>query len=551
MISYLIKDYPYFDSIKNVYSREILDDHTEIPHVKEGVYIGLELRGKEQNRLVNVRPIVVGQEIEQMKVIDDVFYYPVVEIRNGEPFYLGVAPLSTLFRSIQNKVKELNAVIDSSYDGIYISTPEGVNLRANDAIERLTGIKKDFFVGKSLDHLISLGVFNDVVTAKVVATKEVYSTIQRVNTGKETLVTGSPVFDDKGNLYRIITNVRDVSELFRLKKELEAKEKEKARLENELKQVHAISLNETLIFQSSAMQKISKTISKISFLDVSVLITGESGVGKEIVAEQIHKLSDRSLTGGFLKINCASLPKDLIESELFGYEEGAFTGAKKGGKIGLFEAADKGTILLDEIGELPIDMQAKLLRVLQDMEFNRIGSTKMIKTNTRILAATNQNLKQLVEEGKFRKDLFFRLNIIPIEIKPLRERKEDIDVLAIHFLAKFNMKYKKNVNLPLDMLTLLKSFHWPGNVRELSNVIERYVVLSGEKEIILEYVSLADHSAINTESITDLRKAVHYYEQKIIMDALNKEKSSYKAANKLGVSQSYIARRLKKYWADY
>ncbi|MGM0778769.1 MAG: sigma-54 interaction domain-containing protein [Bacillota bacterium] len=546
----LVKKYPYFDRKKNEYCGEILDHYTVIPHVKDGLYIGIEYKRKDRSKMMNISPLVLEQEIEQIKVIDDIFYYPVVEKRGAELFYLGMVSLTNLFRYIQKKVKELDAVIDSSYDGIYISTPEGKNLRANDAIERLTGIKKEFFVGKSLNQLVSEGIFNDVVTAKVVSRKKVYSTIQRINTGKETLVTGSPVFDEKGDLYRVITNVRDVSELTHLKNELEAKEREKARLENELKQIHASSLNEKLIFQSSSMHKVSKIISEISSLDVSTLITGESGVGKEVVAEQIHKLSDRSLTGGFLKINCAAIPKDLIESELFGYEEGAFTGAKKGGKVGLFEAADKGTIFLDEIGDLPLDMQAKLLRVLQNLEFNRIGSYKIIKTDTRVIAATNKELIQLVEEGKFRKDLFFRLNIIPIEIKPLRERKEDINVLAFHFLDKFNKKYKKNVNLPLEVLSLLKNFHWPGNVRELSNLIERYVVLSGEKAIITDYVSLADYSVINTENIIDLKKEVNYFEQKIIMDALNKEKSSYKAAIKLGVSQSYISRRLKKIKAN-
>lgn len=545
--SYLIHGYPYFNSIKNEYSGEILDHYTVIPHVKDGLYIGIEYRGRDQSQIMNISPIVLGQGIEGMKVIDDVFYYPVVEKRGAELYYQGMVSLTILFRYIQQKVKELDAVIDNSYDGIYISTPEGINVRANDAIERLTGIKKEFFVGKSLNQLISEGIFNDVVTAEVVASKKVYSTIQRISTGRETLVTGSPVFDEKGELYRVITNVRDVSELTHLRNELETKDREKARLENKLKQIHASSLNEKLIFQSSSMHKISKIISEVSSLDVSILITGESGVGKEVVAEQIHKLSGRSLTGGFLKINCAAIPKDLIESELFGYEEGAFTGAKKGGKVGLFEAADKGTIFLDEIGDLPLDMQAKLLRVLQNLEFNRIGSNKTIKTDTRVIAATNQDLKQLVEDGKFRKDLFFRLNIIPIEIKPLRERKEDINVLAFHFLDRFNKKYKKNVNMPLEVLTLLKNFHWQGNVRELSNVIERYVVLSGEKDVILEYISLADYSAINTENITDLKKEVHYFEQKIIMDTLNREKSSYKAAMKLGVSQSYISRRLKKY----
>ncbi|WP_335439759.1 sigma-54 interaction domain-containing protein [Neobacillus drentensis] len=535
---------------KKEYSRDLLSCHTNIPHVQQAEYIGLEIRDTAGARFVNVRPLVLGQDLEQIEILDDVFYYPLVGLQNERQVYLGMISLADLYRVVQSKLKELDAVIENSYDGIYISTPEGINLRANQAIERLTGIKKEFFVGRSLEDLISMGVFNDVVTLKVAETKKPYSTIQRVNTGRETLVTGSPVFDEKGGLYRVITNVRDVSELFQLKHELESVEKEKTRLVNQLKQANAIIVNENIIAQDPSLLKIIKVISEISHLDVSVLITGESGVGKEVFAEQIHKMSGRSRAGGFLKINCAAIPKDLIESELFGYEEGAFTGAKRGGKIGLFEASDKGTLFLDEIGDLPLEMQAKLLRVLQDQEFYRIGGTVSIKTDSRIIAATNHNLKQLVDEGKFRRDLFFRLNIIPIEIPPLRERKADIDVLAFYFLDKFNKKYHKNISLPFDVITLLKGFTWSGNVRELSNLIERYVVLGGGKEIVLDYVSSTDYAVINIDNITDLRKEVDYFEQKIILDALNKERSSYKAASKLGVSQSYIARRLKKYGVE-
>ncbi|PLT33197.1 sigma-54-dependent Fis family transcriptional regulator [Bacillus sp. V5-8f] len=543
----LLESYPYFEENNETYSGDLQSWHTMVPRVKGGEYIGVELREGNQSRLTYLQPLILGQEINQFTVTENIFYYPAVEYVDGRPIYVGVIPITALHKNIQKKLMELDAVIENSYDGIYISTPEGVNLRANKAIERLTGIKKEFFVGKSLDHLISLGVFNDVVTLKVAATKKPYSTIQRVNTGKETLVTGSPVFDEQGKLYRIITNVRDVSELHRLKDELEAVEKEKHRLEVQLKQAHSSISNENMIAQSMAMLKIYKLITEISHLDVSVLITGESGVGKEVVAEQIHHMSGRKTTGGFLKINCAAIPKELIESELFGYEDGAFTGAKKGGKSGLFEAADNGTLFLDEIGDLPLEMQAKLLRVLQDQEFRRIGGTKHIKTDARIIAATNHNLKQLVEEGKFRKDLYFRLNVIPIEIPPLRERKEDIDVLALYFLDRFNRKYKKNVTLTFDVLSLLKSVNWPGNVRELSNLIERFVVLNGEKGVFLEYNKDGGYQTENYNNITDLKREVDFFEQRIITETLLKEGSTYKAANKLGVSQSYIARRIKKY----
>lgn len=547
MIQHLIKNYPYFDTVEKSYSSEILPCHTMVPHVQHGEYTGLERRAGDGWYFVDIPPVVHGQDLKKYEIIDDLFYYPVVEIQQNRRKYIGVVSLGDMYRAVQSHLKELDAVIENSYDGIYISTPQGINLRTNKAIERLTGIKKEFFVGKNLQDLISLGIFNDVVTLKVAETQKPYSTIQRVNTGNEALVTGSPVFDEQGRLFRVITNVRDVSELFRVKHELESAEKEKTRLVNQLKQANSAIVNENLITQDPSMLKVVQIISEISHLDVSVLITGESGAGKEVVAQQIYTMSGRSRSGSFLKINCAAIPKDLIESELFGYEAGAFTGALRTGKAGLFEAADKGILFLDEIGDLPLVMQAKLLRVLQEQEFNRIGGTKSIKTNARIIAATNHNLSQLVEEGKFRRDLFFRLNVIPIEIPPLRERQEDIDLLASFFLEKFNSKYGKNISLPYDVLTLLKSFTWPGNVRELSNLIERFVVLGGRKEIVLDYLSATEYVSNKFEDITDLRREIDHFEQRIIIDVLNKEKSSYKAAGKLGVSQSYIARRLKKY----
>lgn len=223
--------------------------------------------------------------------------------------------------------------------------------------------------------------------------------------------------------------------------------------------------------------------------DASVLITGESGTGKEVITNQLYQASSR-FNKPFLKINCAAIPETLMESELFGYVPGAFTGASKNGKTGIFEMANSGTLMLDEIGEMSMPMQTKLLRVLQNHEVTKVGSSKAIPIDVRIIAATNRNLLECIKEKTFREDLYYRLNVVPISLAPLRERKEDIDVLVHHFLDVFNKKYNKQVEIYSDALHLMTAYNWPGNIRELENVIERLVVINRSNVIDKKTVSM-------------------------------------------------------------
>lgn len=309
------------------------------------------------------------------------------------------------------------------------------------------------------------------------------------------------------------------------------------------------------IGNSKAIKNLITFAKKISELDTIVSITGESGTGKELFARAIHYKSGRP--GPFIPINCAALPEALIESELFGYVDGAFTGAKKKGKPGLFEAATNGTIFLDEIGDMPPGPQAKILRVLQDAFVRRIGGVEEIPVNARVITATNKNLSDMVEEGNFREDLFYRINVLTIQIPPLRERLEDIPLLVNNFLQQFNRKLEKeNQTISHEALSKLLDYNWPGNVRELQNVIERASILSDSSEIKREdiHLSTKPHSCGKQCQVTPaltgnkpLKELVGSYEMKLLLETLNSTSSIRKAAKKLGLSHTALLKKIQKY----
>ncbi|SNR86139.1 sigma-54-dependent transcriptional regulator [Desulfurobacterium atlanticum] len=295
------------------------------------------------------------------------------------------------------------------------------------------------------------------------------------------------------------------------------------------------------IFKSPVMKNLISTVNIFAKSDAPILITGESGTGKEVIARYIHKISERK--GKFIPVNCTSIPENLFESELFGYEKGAFSGATKS-KPGLIEEADKGTLFLDEIGDLPLYLQAKLLRFLQEKEVRRVGGLSTRKVDVRIVAATNRNLEEAVKKGEFREDLFYRLNVLRVEIPPLRERKEDIVELTGFFLKKFNTKYGKKVILSKDALNTLLNYTFPGNVRELENIIHRAVLIA-ENEITSEHLLIKSNSS-------DIRKTlpeqIEELEKKLIKEAL--EKAGYvqtKAAKLLGIDEKSLRYKRKKY----
>jgi transcriptional regulator with PAS, ATPase and Fis domain len=300
------------------------------------------------------------------------------------------------------------------------------------------------------------------------------------------------------------------------------------------------------------MENILQLAAKIADVDSTVFILGESGVGKEVIARFIHKRSHRD-KGPFVKINCGAIPETLLESELFGYETGAFTGAKRQGKPGLIEMANEGTLFLDEIGELPLNLQVKLLQVLQEHRLVRIGGIKPITVNIRVIAATNRDIENMVKKGEFREDLFYRLNVVPITIPPLRERRDDIIPLIYHFLEEYNRKYDKAKKISAEAKDILIKYNWPGNVRELENTVERLVV-TVEEDVILPH-HLPENlkeiniplKVVNVDGIIPLKDAVEMVERQLLHKAVEQCNSTYDIAKILGVNQSTVVRKIQKY----
>ncbi len=446
---------------------------------------------------------------------------------------------------------------DHVYDGIYIADGTGKTLYVNKAYTRITGISAEEVVGRSVEECEIAGLYKNAVTPEVIRRKkQVNSMAESLRNGRKMLISGNPVFDEHGNVKNVVVIDREITDLLAMKAELEAsKEKMKTVEADKVKSILEIEhlrrqhLTSNLIGKSRETAKIADMIRQIAAIDVTVLIAGETGVGKEVVANEIYSNSPRR-NGPFIKVNCAAIPANLLEAELFGYEKGAFTGAVGTGKLGMFELADKGTLLLDEIGDMPLELQSKLLRMIQHKEITRIGGAKPVKLDVRILAATNCELPALVKQGRFREDLYYRLNVFPIIIPPLRSRVEDIEVLAEHFLAIYNAKYGKVTFIEDAGLAIMKQYSWPGNIRELQNVIERLVIVS-EPAAVISVDMLAPllnvyPGAELTGRDAGLREIVENIEKKTLERALALYGSTRKAAKALKVDQSTIVKKAKK-----
>ncbi|MCU6599175.1 sigma 54-interacting transcriptional regulator [Peribacillus frigoritolerans] len=447
--------------------------------------------------------------------------------------------------------RALDAIIENSYDGIYITDQDGITLYTNSAIERITGIPKEYYIGKSVDQLIKRGILNASVTHKVVKLRRTVSVVQDNFAGKETLITGSPVFNAEGEIEQVVTNIRDLSDLNELMHELTKANELNNQYKQEIEKLRKITSKDGVVFVSDKMKMIYEIAERISDIDATVLILGETGVGKDVLARNIYNRSIRSKKGDFIKINCGAIPADLLESELFGYEGGAFTGANQKGKPGMFELAESGILFLDEVGELPLQLQVKLLRALQEREIQRIGGTKPKKIDVRIIAATNRNLSEMVKSGDFREDLFYRLNVIPITIPPLRERREDILALTDLFLTKANEQYKFLKEIDSRLKEYFYQHDWPGNVRELINIVERLVVLTDNRILSIndlpEEYQPENRNQPNLNATLTLKEAVERAEKEILTKAAQTYQTTYEIAEALESSQATIVRKLKKY----
>lgn len=455
---------------------------------------------------------------------------------------------------IKNLNNDLNAILSTIYDEILVVNSKGELIRYSDSyISEFWGVHLEDLIGKSLLDLEDKRLFTPSVTRLVIEQKKKISVVQETKGGKKILAVGNPVFNENGEIERIIIASRDITETTKLKTELREIKKISDQYKQELDTIkNKDQFFKKLIYCSPKMERIMEHVNKISNFSSTVLITGESGVGKEVIAQAIHQLGSRS-SQPFLKLNCGAIPENLLESELFGYTKGSFTGADKNGKEGYFQKANQGILFLDEIGEMPMSLQVKLLRVLQEQEVIPIGSTTPIRINVQIVAATNKRLEKMVEQGTFREDLFYRLNVIPIYVPPLRERPEDIPLLAFHFLQQLNERYSKNYHLSPDALNLLEVYSWPGNIRELQNMIERLAVSADHQTIDAHFVNqfLSVGNDLKREKpvitkIMPLPEALDYVEEQLIMLAMKQYKTTTKAAKALGVSQSSVSRKYQK-----
>jgi PAS domain S-box-containing protein len=452
---------------------------------------------------------------------------------------------------------DLEAFMACSDDLACITDGSGSKVRISSSCEKLYGVKPESLIGKNVKDLEKSGMYLPSATRMVIEEKKPVTVTQKTKTGRKLLVTATPVFDDQGNIKRVVSISKDITDEEKLKAELKLTKALLQRYEWELSSLRIAHLkNSEVIYRSKAMEKLLEMVNKVANVESTVLIYGETGVGKEVLAKYIHNISDRS-SGPFIKINCGAIPENLLEAELFGYEKGAFTGARSEGKPGLIEIADKGTLLLDEISELPFSLQVKLLRVLQEREFIRVGGIKTINVDVRIIAASNKDLKELVKDGKFRQDLYYRLNVVPITIPSLRERPEDIPILAHHFLSIYNEKYGRSKQLTNEVVETFIRYSWPGNVRELENVIERMVVISEDNQITRKDLpgeffnkeEMSHPAGVYVSRLMPLKEASALVEYQLIKQAIEEGGSTYKAAEMLGVDQSTIIRKLKRYEA--
>lgn len=444
-------------------------------------------------------------------------------------------------------------IVESSHDEIYVCDHEGKTLYCNKTFEKNYGLSPQQMIGKTAMFLVEAGYSNQTPVEEVIKTKEAFTLPQTTATGKQLVITASPYLDARGNIEFIVENCRDITELEQIKKDLDKKEVEVEKYKNEaqsLKQLEGFEPRQKEIYESRQMRQLYELSARIAPTEATVLLLGETGTGKSHMAKYIHDQSLRR-EKPFISINCATLSPQLFESELFGYAPGAFTGASTRGKVGQVTLADGGTLFLDELGELSLDLQVKLLELIQEKRYTPVGSSEVKRANLRIIVATNRNLSQLVAEGRFREDLFYRLKVIEFSMPPLRERPEDLMAFLEEYLYLYNKNYGLNKAFSKETIAILKAYNWPGNVRELQNLVHNLVLMSAGSDIlpadlpstlILDYVKQDGQ-----ETFGDWQHLMEAYEQVIIQRAYGRAGSSYKLAELLNISQSKASRLMRKY----
>lgn len=560
---------------KNIFSNLLfimVDSKNEIRFINEAVenvwlFNKSDLIGKNLYEIIpQLKDIVQDENCLNIVTVNGILYHVIafqVAKGNEQRFTLflildlnQIQQMKYELSTLKKNINELKEILEGSFDGILVTDAEGKVLFVNSSYERVAEISKKDLEGKKMEDLINPVWMPNSVAYVVAEQGQPVSKRQVVKSGRHIIVTGSPIFNSKGNVKKIVINARDITEIYEFTEELlKSKDDEKEYLYGHPN--NQGESEEAIIATSQNMINIFTLAKKVAAFNTTVLILGESGVGKEIVAKYIHNNSLRK-NKPFIVINCGAIPANLLESELFGYEKGAFTGAVNLGKEGLLESADGGTVFLDEIGETPLDFQVKILRFIESKELRRVGSLISKNVDVRIIAATNRDLLQMIEDGTFREDLYYRLNIVQIDVPPLRKRIDDIAPLASYFLRQANKTYNQNKLLTYDVIKELEKYPWIGNVRQLKNVIQNMVIISNNDYLQIDDLPWVMHQSINhtkrmigmvfeKSNNISLTKATEELEKLILQKAKDTCKNTREIAEKIGINQSTVVRKLRKY----
>lgn len=446
-------------------------------------------------------------------------------------------------------IERFDELMDSVSEDLLIADGKGTVMMVSSSFENVYSIAENKVIGRTVYELEKEGVFKPSIVAEAIRQNKKVTMEQTNSSGRIIVVTATPIKDEKGNIDLVVSYSRDITEVVELQKKYANLQDEVHRYTTEIDRLRNRN-SEGIVSNSKAMEAIMQSVDQVADYDVNILILGDSGVGKTSIARRIHQKSERA-GESFIEINCAAIPETLLEAELFGYEKGAFTGADSKGKQGLIELADKGTLFLDEISEIPLPLQSKLLKAIQEKEIIRVGGIQPIHVDFRLIAASNEDLGKCVAEGTFRKDLFYRLNVMQIQIPPIADRKDDVAPLIEYFMEQFIEKYNKKKRITSDAMELMIDYHWPGNVREISNVVERMFITSDSDEIgpeaLPDEIRSREFMPENNDYDEPLDSILEKVEERVILDSYRRFKTSTAVARHLGISQPTASRKIAKY----
>ncbi|MGE7765567.1 sigma-54 interaction domain-containing protein [Peribacillus sp. NPDC096540] len=447
--------------------------------------------------------------------------------------------LSNFLTNFDLDMETLIKILDYSSDEIFVLDKNMKIIYVNDACKKHYGLNKEEVMGKLSLELVDKGYWYPSIFPDILERKEPIMIKQTTVLGAELLTSAVPILNEKKEVELVVTTARELQSY----KMLKVKEKDSDQ-SKETEDPFA-----SIITNNEKMKNVLKFAQKVAAANSTILILGESGTGKSVLAQYVHENGSRK-NGPFLTVNCAAIPADLMESELFGYTPGSFTNANRSGKKGLLESVNGGTVFLDEIGDMPLPLQAKMLQVIQEKKFIPIGGNKEKTVDIRIIAATNKDLNEMVKNKTFREDLYYRLNVVDIEMLPLRERKEDISPLTYYFLYKFNRKYEMNKLISEDCLKWLTHYSWPGNVRQLENLIEKLVITSDDVIAIDDLPEgVYNHSQLQIEKTapTSLNEAIELAKKEMVRTSYKLNRSSRRVAKDLQISQTWATKLIREY----